>query len=49
MTVLKGFDAVKFHIHTYGCQMNVRDSEAVGAMLEAAGHVRADGEADADT
>ena len=28
--------------------MNVRDSEAVGAMLEAAGHVRADGEADAD-
>ena len=28
--------------------MNVRDSEAVGAMLEAAGHVRADSEADAD-
>ena len=28
--------------------MNVRDSEAVGAMLEAAGHVRADGEGDAD-
>lgn len=28
--------------------MNVRDSEAVGAMLEAAGHVRADGESDAD-
>ena len=28
--------------------MNVRDSEAVGAMLEAAGHVRAEGEADAD-
>ena len=39
---------MKFHIHTYGCQMNVRDSEAVGAMLEAAGHVRAEGEADAD-
>ena len=39
---------MKFHIHTYGCQMNVRDSEAVGAMLEAAGHSRADGEADAD-
>ena len=39
---------MKFHIHTYGCQMNVRDSEAVGAMLEAAGHVRADGEDDAD-
>ena len=28
--------------------MNVRDSEAVGAMLEAAGHVRAEGEDDAD-
>ena len=27
---------MKFHIHTYGCQMNVRDSEAVGALLEAA-------------
>ncbi len=39
---------MRFHIHTYGCQMNVRDSEAVGAMLEAAGHVRADGEGDAD-
>ena len=39
---------MKFHIHTYGCQMNVRDSEAVGAMLETAGHVRAEGEDDAD-
>ena len=39
---------MKFHIHTYGCPMNVRDSEAVGAMLEAAGHVRAEGEDDAD-
>ena len=39
---------MKFHIHTYGCQMNVRDSEAVGAMLEAAGHERASGEEDAD-
>jgi tRNA-2-methylthio-N6-dimethylallyladenosine synthase len=28
--------------------MNVRDSEAVGAMLEAAGHTRAEGESDAD-
>ena len=39
---------MKYHIHTYGCQMNVRDSEAVAAMLEAAGHVRAADEADAD-
>ena len=39
---------MKFHIHTYGCQMNVRDSEAVAALLLAAGHERASGEADAD-
>ena len=37
-----------FHIHTYGCQMNVRESDAVAAMLEAAGHVRAADEAEAD-
>ena len=40
--------SLRFHIHTYGCQMNVRDSEAVAAMLAAAGHVRAEGEEDAD-
>ena len=39
---------MRFHIHTYGCQMNVRDSEAVGAMLTAAGHVKAADEDDAD-
>lgn len=39
---------MKFLVHTYGCQMNVRDSEAVEAMLVAAGHVRARDEADAD-
>ena len=39
---------MKFHIHTYGCQMNVRDSEAVGALLEAAGHTRAADERDAE-
>ena len=39
---------MKFHIHTYGCQMNVRDSEAVEAMLLAAGHEKALGEADAE-
>ena len=27
-----------FYIHTYGCQMNVRDSEAVAEALVAAGH-----------
>ena len=39
---------MKFWIHTYGCQMNVRDSEAVEALLLAAGHEKAAGEADAD-
>ncbi len=29
---------MKFWIHTYGCQMNERDSEAVSALLLAAGH-----------
>ena len=39
---------MNFHLHTYGCQMNVRDSEAVEALLSAAGHVRVEHEADAD-
>ena len=39
---------VKFHIHTYGCQMNKRDSDAVAALLTASGWERAQGEADAD-
>jgi len=39
---------MKFHIHTYGCQMNVRDSEAAEALLVAAGHEKAASEADAE-
>ena len=39
---------MKFFIHTYGCQMNVRDSEAVAALLEAAGHERVAAEQDAE-
>ena len=39
---------MKFHIHTYGCQMNVRDSEAVSALLAAAGHEPAADEAEAE-
>jgi tRNA-2-methylthio-N6-dimethylallyladenosine synthase len=39
---------VKFLLHTYGCQMNVRDAEAVTAGLEAAGHLQAVDEDDAD-
>jgi tRNA-2-methylthio-N6-dimethylallyladenosine synthase len=37
-----------FHIHTYGCQMNVRDTEAVAALLMNAGHEAADEERAAD-
>jgi tRNA-2-methylthio-N6-dimethylallyladenosine synthase len=37
-----------FSIHTYGCQMNVRDSDAVAAMLIAAGYQQALHENDAD-
>ena len=39
---------MKFLIHTYGCQMNVRDSEAVEALLIASGHEKAAGEEDAE-
>jgi len=39
---------MRFTIHTYGCQMNVRDSEAVAAMLAANGHAAAASEDDAD-
>ena len=38
---------MKFHVKTYGCQMNVRDTEAVEALLVRHGHERAEGEADA--
>jgi tRNA-2-methylthio-N6-dimethylallyladenosine synthase len=39
---------MKFHVITYGCQMNVRDSEAVSALLMRQGYERAEGEPDAD-
>ena len=39
---------MKFIIHTYGCQMNVRDSEAVEALMVAAGHEAAKNEAEAE-
>lgn len=37
-----------FRIHTYGCQMNVRDSESVAALLIAAGYAEAENEEAAD-
>jgi tRNA-2-methylthio-N6-dimethylallyladenosine synthase len=39
---------MNFVLHTYGCQMNVRDSEATEAMLVAAGHTRVETELEAD-
>jgi tRNA-2-methylthio-N6-dimethylallyladenosine synthase len=38
----------KFHIRTYGCQMNERDSEALACLLEDHGYSQADSESDAD-
>jgi tRNA-2-methylthio-N6-dimethylallyladenosine synthase len=37
-----------FHIETFGCQMNVNDSEKVAGLLLADGHTRAEGPGDAD-
>ncbi len=39
---------MRFTLHTYGCQMNVRDSEAVSALLAAAGHTPVSHEIEAD-
>jgi len=39
---------MKFLVHTYGCQMNVRDSEAVEALMLAAGHEKAASEEEAE-
>src|ERR1700692_2847309 len=37
-----------YQVRTYGCQMNVHDSERLAGLLEAAGYVKAPGGADAD-
>jgi len=47
------FDAVRqqrrtYQVRTYGCQMNVHDSERLAGLLEAAGYQRATDGADAD-
>lgn len=41
-------DPKRFAIRTYGCQMNVHDSEKVATLLEDAGLSAAEGEGDAD-
>ena len=38
----------KLFIETYGCQMNVADSEVVASVLGQAGYVSADSPEDAD-
>ncbi|WP_231895468.1 MULTISPECIES: tRNA (N6-isopentenyl adenosine(37)-C2)-methylthiotransferase MiaB [Gordonia] len=37
-----------YQVRTYGCQMNVHDSERIAGLLEDAGYVRADEDGDAD-
>jgi tRNA-2-methylthio-N6-dimethylallyladenosine synthase len=39
---------MKYFIETYGCQMNVHDSERMAGLLEQSGYDRADSDADAD-
>ena len=39
---------MKYFIATYGCQMNVHDSERMAGLLEASGYDRADADTDAD-
>ena len=38
----------KLYIETYGCQMNVADSEVVASVMKMAGYELADNEAEAD-
>jgi tRNA-2-methylthio-N6-dimethylallyladenosine synthase len=39
---------LKYFIETYGCQMNVHDSERMAGLLESSGYDRAESESDAD-
>ena len=39
---------MKYFIHTYGCKMNVHESEKISAMLIGAGHEKAASQTDAD-
>jgi tRNA-2-methylthio-N6-dimethylallyladenosine synthase len=38
----------RYHLTTFGCQMNEHDSERIGGMLESLGYIEADSRADAD-
>ncbi|HEX8027123.1 MAG TPA: hypothetical protein VF491_01610, partial [Vicinamibacterales bacterium] len=39
---------MKYFIETYGCQMNVHDSERMAGLLESSGYDRTESDADAD-
>ncbi|TQR85594.1 tRNA (N6-isopentenyl adenosine(37)-C2)-methylthiotransferase MiaB [Mycobacterium hodleri] len=47
-TVASGAPVRTFQVRTYGCQMNVHDSERLVGLLEQAGYQRADDGVDAD-
>ncbi len=38
LTAMEGRRPLRYRIHTYGCQMNERDSESIAAMLEDLGY-----------
>jgi tRNA-2-methylthio-N6-dimethylallyladenosine synthase len=40
--------SLTYEVRTYGCQMNVHDSERISGLLESAGYVAADPDKDAD-
>ncbi len=49
MTIASETPAARtYQVRTYGCQMNVHDSERLSGLLEAAGYVRAEGDTGAD-
>lgn len=44
----KSFDNKKYFIRTYGCQMNVHDSEEISGLLENLGAIKTEDETEAD-
>ena len=48
MQVPHKYSLMKYFIETYGCQMNVHDSERMAGLLEASGYEPADHDLDAD-
>jgi tRNA-2-methylthio-N6-dimethylallyladenosine synthase len=48
MTTTPGTAVRTYEVRTFGCQMNVHDSERLAGLLEAAGYVRADTDEQAD-